>query len=252
VFLHRDPTYSFRIPDGWRQATAENAESIGWVRFELKLATAERQAKSRQGLQTLMKQADAILVSPGGAAIVLVNAPNREGLRIPARGVLSAKEEAVFLAGLTKRVSDAIKKEGTSDFTIESADLVEYGPLPATLIKSRLFARMTVRMLFLAGSSHGVLVMHFGIPEEDDEGLLGFEELAKSFRFEETGRAEAPRHQIPSVSVASIDRVRGFVAGSPAPAEQPGPGGGLPYRGRRLRGRGAGREVRWRAEAGPQ
>jgi len=180
AFLHRDPTYSFRIPDGWRQAGPEDVDSIGYFRFQMKLVAEERRAQLRREEQRAMSNFDSFLLSSRGAVIMTMNGPNRGGVRLPARGVLTAKEQDALLSAVTKELESSLKKENA---TIESVELVEYGPLPAALIKARKDALLTVRALLFTGSS-AVVVMHVGIPEEDDEGLSGFEELAKSFRFE--------------------------------------------------------------------
>jgi hypothetical protein len=49
---------------------------------------------------------------------------------------------------------------------------------------SLVYTPLEATSLLLTGSSYNAVVLHFGTPEDDDEGLAGFEEVAKSFQFE--------------------------------------------------------------------
>lgn len=183
AFLHRDPTYSFRIPEGWRAARASDVESFGYARLALKLVSDERRPRLRQGLLTMMEKADTVLISSGGAAFVVLNTPNPDGIRIPATRVLSEKERAVLVGAVTKAL-ELYERIKTGDIVLESVELREYGPTPMFVITARVSALLTARVLVLTGSSHLITAFHVGTPENDDEGLPGVEELATSFRFE--------------------------------------------------------------------
>jgi hypothetical protein len=144
LFLHRDPTYSFRIPDGWRRGTPEDIESIGYVRFQLKMVTDARRTQLLQNERRVMGEADSFLVSARGAAIMVMSGANRDEFRVPARGNLTEKEKDVLLSAARKRLENTLKKE---EATLESADLVTYGANPAVMMTARVRALVTMRFL---------------------------------------------------------------------------------------------------------
>jgi hypothetical protein len=180
LFLHRNPTYSFRVPDGWRQALASDVEGFGYTKLAFRLAKEERKTGMRRKLVEGMKKVDAVLISSGGAAILGWSTANREGFRLPRTHSLSEEEQATLVSSLKEGIEKTVKPD---EFVIESVQLVEYGPNQVVSVRARALAMMTLRIITFIGESF-VHVVHVGTPGDDDEGLQGFEALAQSFRFE--------------------------------------------------------------------
>ncbi len=175
-FVHRE--YSIRIPDGWDGVTAKNIESLAQ---RVALLPEDRRAQATKELRVLKEEYDAALVSVRGALILVRSFQNVEGVQLPARA-FTEKEWDARLAEAMKAPIREMEKQG---LTVESVGLVEYGARLAISARVRLpEPGRPLRLVLFAGPARFVAVLHASTAENDDEGLSGFEEVARSARFE--------------------------------------------------------------------
>jgi hypothetical protein len=175
-FLHRE--YSIQIPDGWDGVTPKIIELLG--RNVASLPDDQRSKATRE-LRVLTEEYDAAFVSRHGALILVRSFPNLDGIQLPTRAFTEKEWDARLVKAKESIVRD-MSKEG---LTVESVELVEYGPRLAISARLRLPERgRLMRMVLFAGPGRFVGVLHAGTATNADEGLSGFEEAARSVRFE--------------------------------------------------------------------
>jgi hypothetical protein len=172
IYLHTHPAYSFQVPAGWHPAIG--TREFAYVQRRLQWLNEEGRRQYLQREEGSFKEADAWLVSPQGAAIMVKHVPNMGTLRLPRGQKLTAREEQRLRERFGKNAPNA---------TIETIELAEYGPQTGLRVTGVIEGVPMTMVLFVA-SGTGAVIAHFGTPDDDKEGFSDFEELANSFRFE--------------------------------------------------------------------
>jgi hypothetical protein len=173
VFLHRDPTYSFRVPNGWRPST--DPDAFAHLREVLRFSTEERKRTLLERQAKNLRQYDIAMVSSNGAGIFVLHTPDRLGRRFPPGFRLTDLER--------EQVRQVLIKQKWV-WSVESITAVEYGPNGAIRARAIVAAAIPFTILIFADQGSYVMMGHYGTPDDEDEGLTGFEEVARSFRFE--------------------------------------------------------------------
>jgi len=186
VYQHRDHAYSFRVPNAWRGAAADDLEAFAY--FSLALRLTHDPGRVRERLKGAWNYIDAALVSSQGAGIFAMTAPNPDGVRLPREAEISRAEREMLIDFARKEFSGGLGAQSKS-FLLESADLNQYGPNPALSLNIRsrqafLGGPLRVRALMLTGRRHVVMLAHVGIPEDGDAGLDALDAVVRSFRFD--------------------------------------------------------------------
>lgn len=156
------PRYTFKVPDGWREATPSDSPALGFNRDTSLMSSrgAWIQVRSQTG--------------PGGWYAF-------QDLRF---GLSDRERQAIWQRVSTSLIQAAAPAERPT-LTLESLDLEDYGE--NRVLRLRFTAEaprgsMHWTVLEFYGSSGAVIVAHVGTPRDRDEGLAALEKL--SFRFD--------------------------------------------------------------------
>ena len=186
--LHH-PRYSFRVPDGWRQATISDYPSLGFNRRLFQTLDEAERSVFLQRAELEMQGRDTVLISSQGAWIQVGSEAGPGGwysLRDrPGFGLSEREQQAVwqrFSTGLIQNAPPADRPK----LSLESMELADYGENRVLRLRFRSDIKrgsMHWTVLGFYGSSGMVTVAHVGVPEDREEGIAGLEVIAQSFRF---------------------------------------------------------------------
>lgn len=182
----RNPNLVFRVPSGWREATASDYESFGRNQRVLeRLVEPARSQFLLEGARHMSKSA-AVLISSRGAWLDVRSDVN-PGVRFPSGYRLNEQEKQIVWRGFSAMVARNSPPTDPPALTLKSMDVSDYGPSTALRIRYLLEAQrgaMHGMVLVLFSPTHVVCLSHVGIPDDPNEGLQGIEAVARSFRFE--------------------------------------------------------------------
>jgi hypothetical protein len=186
LMLHRNPDFSFQVPEGWRPAKASDWTAFGANQRPLQRMNAYGKAEFQRVGERELAQRPAVLISSRGSWIDVSIGVN-QGVKYSPGYVLSDGERRTFWENVERAILNGSPVTDKPKLTLRSMDVVDYGP--NTTIKLQ-FQREDQRgltvwtILGLYGARHVVTVSHCGIPDAPNEGIGGLDVIARSFRFE--------------------------------------------------------------------
>jgi hypothetical protein len=186
--LHH-PQYSFEVPDGWRLATVSDYLSLSSSQRVFQTLDEVGRRAFIQRAELAMKSGDTVLISPRGAWI-----------QVKSDRSLAAGIDELNRYGLSEREKQPIWRRFSTDLiqrappadqlklSLEGMEVETYGENRFLRLRFRSDATTTGSMhwtvLNFYGSLYIVTVAHLGTPEDIEEGIVGLEVIARSFRFE--------------------------------------------------------------------
>jgi hypothetical protein len=187
-FLHIDlPRYTFDVPEGWREAKAEDYPRLGFNRVVFERLDEPGRKKLLQNAELELQSLDTGLISSQGAWIQVASAYNSGGYGLTdltQYGLSDREKQAMWERFATGRIQRAPAHDKPV-LTLESMDLVNYRfnrllRLRFRSDESRGSLHWTVLGLYTASDT--ILLAHLGTPENREEGIAGLETIAASLR----------------------------------------------------------------------
>lgn len=190
IFRHLHvPRYSFRVPDGWREARASDYPLLGFNRrFFQTLDDAGRSATMRRA-EMEMQGRDASLISSNGAWIQVSSAAGTGGRYSGDRlrfGLAQGEKETIW-HNFSTRLIESAPPADKPKLALESIDVEDYAHNRVVKVAFRSDAArgpMHWTVLTFYSGPDVVAVAHVGVPEDRNEGIAGLEAIARTFRFD--------------------------------------------------------------------
>jgi hypothetical protein len=195
-YAHLDlPRYRFNVPQGWREVTASDFPSLAFNRHAFAALDDQKRRAFLQRAEIELQAIDTGLISARGAWIQVSseagsgwwtlsrNPFSRDPLLL---GMNERQKQALwerFAASRIQRASPTDKPK----LTLESIDVVSYGlnrVLRLRFKSAEARGSMYWTVLGVYSSNDTVSLAHLGTPEDRDEGIAGFEEIAASLHFD--------------------------------------------------------------------
>jgi len=187
-FLHSyPPRYTFEVPDGWREAKAEDYPSLGFNRSVFARLDEAGRKKLLQNAQLELRALDTGLISSQGAWIQVRSVAGSGGYGsrgLPLFGFSEKEQQALWERFATSRIQGA-PPEDKPVLTLESIDFPTYGLNRLLRLRFRsdeLRGSMHWTVLGLYTAVDTILLAHLGTPENRAEGIAGLEAIATSLR----------------------------------------------------------------------
>jgi hypothetical protein len=189
-FLHIDtPRYTFEVPEGWREAKAEDYPALGFNRSVFARVDAEERKKLLQNAELELQAIDTGLISSQGAWIQVISVAGSGGYGVrglPQYGLSESEKQALWERFATGRIQRALPGDKPV-LTLESIDIPTYGSNRLLRLRFRSDERrgsMHWTILGLYTAVDTILLAHLGTPENRDEGIAGLEAIATSLRLD--------------------------------------------------------------------
>ena len=189
------PRYRFNVPEGWREVTASDFPSLAFNRRAFAtLDDPNRRAFLRRA-EIELQTVDTGLISARGAWIQVGSEAGSGGWTLSRNpftrdplplGLSERQKQALWEHFAASRIQRAPPTDKPK-LTLDSIDVVSYGlnrVLRLRFKSEEARGAMYWTVLGLYSSNDTVSLAHLGTPEDRDDGIAGFEEIAASLRFD--------------------------------------------------------------------
>jgi len=183
------PRYTFEVPDGWREAKAEDYPSLGFNRGVFARLDEAGRKQLLQNAELELQDLDTGLISSQGAWIQVRSVAGSGGYRsrgLPQFGLSEKEQQALWEHFATSRIQGAPPSDKPV-LTLESIDIPTYGLNRLLRVRFRsdeLRGSMHWTVLGLYTDVDSILLAHLGTPENREEGIAGLEAIATSLRLD--------------------------------------------------------------------
>src|SRR5215831_15662396 len=187
-FLHSyPPRYTFEVPDGWREAKAEDYPLLGFNRSLFARLDEAGRKQLLQNAELELQRLNTGLISSQGAWIQDRSVGNTGGhgpRGLPQYGLSDKEQQTLWEQFATNRIQRAPPGDKPV-LTLESIDIPTYGLNRLLRVRFRSDERrgsLHWTVLGLYTNIDTILFAHLGTPENHEEGMAGLEAIATSLR----------------------------------------------------------------------
>src|SRR5262245_44282449 len=135
LFLHHDPSYSFKVPDGCRRAGREDVENFAYNRRVLQRFNAQGRSATIASWQNEIRRYDAVLISARGGYIQVDHAANNSGVSFASGYVLNDREKDAIWSEMSRAFVASAPANDKPKLTLIFMAVSSYGNNTTLLVR---------------------------------------------------------------------------------------------------------------------